>query len=126
MRWRITDLEIAPDDLVLGTLSDGTHEVTALANVHLDGRTAVLWRMHIQGAGANTLRTAGLIGLAHALMEALDVDQLYIEGASRTSGAGPGRHPAPVVFRRPRAAVPDADRPAGSADRHRVASACGR
>ena len=100
MHWRLVDLQIEPGDFVFVRLLIGAFELEIMFYVHLDGRSAVLRRLDIQGAGPNTLGVAGLRGLAQWLMELLDVDELRIEGAVRTSGAGPGRRPAPLVFRR--------------------------
>ena len=102
MRWRIVDLEITPDDLVLATVVNNRFSVSFLARVRLDDRKAFLFGVHMQGAGANAMGHTALVGLARSFMEALDVDQLSIEGATRTSGACPGRRPAPIVFRRAR------------------------
>ena len=100
MHWRLVDLQIEPGDFVFVRLSIDAFELEAMFYVHLDWRLAVLRRLDIQGAGPNTLGVPGLRGLAQWVMEALDVDELRIEGATRTSGAGPGRRPAPHVFRR--------------------------
>jgi len=100
MRWRIVELEITPEDLVLATVANNRFAVTFLAHLWTHDRVAVLTEMHIHGAGANTMGTAVLIDLAHAFMEAMDVDHLAVEGATRTTGARPGRRPAPFFFRR--------------------------
>jgi hypothetical protein len=102
MRWRIVELEITSEDLVLATVANNRFTITFLAHLWTHDRVAVLTDMHIQGAGANTMGNAALIGLAHAFMEAIDVDHLAVEGATRTTGSGPGRRPAPFFFRRRR------------------------
>ena len=99
MPWRVADLEITPDDLVSARLSNGTEAIDVLAFLHMTQRTATLRGMHIQGGGRNTMGLPALRALAHWLKEYLDVDELRIEGATRTSGSGPGRRPAPLVFR---------------------------
>ena len=102
--FRILDFEIEPGDVVFVRLAKGPAEIEAMFYAHLIGRVAALSRLDIQGAGPNTIGWARLRDLAQSVMELLDVDELRIEGAVRASGAGPGRRPAPLVFRTLRAA----------------------
>jgi hypothetical protein len=100
--WRVLELEIELSEVVSVRLSNGTDEFEAMFYVRLDGRVAIFSRLDIQGAGPNTLGQGALRNAAQSVMELLDVDKLRIEGATRTSGAGPGRRPTPFVFRRTR------------------------
>ncbi|HVB66526.1 MAG TPA: hypothetical protein VNE67_01555, partial [Acetobacteraceae bacterium] len=105
MPWNLVpDPEIAPDDLVHACLTDGRIRVEILGYIRIAARTAWIEDLHIQGPGPRQLGIGRLRDLARWAMEALDVDELCIEGAARTSGAGPGRCPAALVFRRPRRA----------------------
>src|ERR1700722_1248055 len=100
MPWRVEVLEFGASDVVHTRLTNGATEIQAMFYARLAGRAAVFGRFDIQGAGPNTLGLVALRELAQAVMELLDVDELRIEGAIRTSGAGPGRRPSPLVFRR--------------------------
>ena len=97
---RILDFEIESGDVAFVRLARGAAEIEAMFYAHLTGRVAMFSRLDIQGAGPNTPGWTALRELAQSVMELLDVDELRIEGAARTSGAGPGRRPAPLVFRR--------------------------
>jgi hypothetical protein len=97
---RILDFEIERGDVASVRLATGTVEIEAMFYAHLTGRVAIFSRLDIQGAGPNTLGWVTLRELAQSVMELLDVDELRIEGTARTSGAGPGRRPTPLVFRR--------------------------
>jgi hypothetical protein len=99
MPWRVEEAEFGDADVVSVTISDGSVEIEFVAFVHLRGRVVTLQRLDIQGPGPNIVGPAALRGLALWLKEFLDVDELRIEGAIRTSGASPGRRPAPIVFR---------------------------
>jgi hypothetical protein len=101
MAWRVADFEFAAGDVCQVVLSDGANDVVAAFYMELWGRVARLHRLDIQGPGANQLGLAQLHDLARSVMEVLYVDELRIEGATRTSGARPGRRPAALVFRRP-------------------------
>src|SRR5580658_5601103 len=96
---RIVDFEIAPGDVVLVQVARDAAEIRAVFYVRLIARAAVFSRFDIQGEGPNTLGWTTLRMLAQSVMELLDVDELRIEGAPRTSGANPGRRPTPLVFR---------------------------
>ena len=120
MGWRFSDdPEITPDDLIGACLTDGRREIKLLAYVRIDGQVARVSELHVQGAGPHSLGIGGIRGLVQWTMEVLDVDELRIEGAARTSGAGPGRRPAPLVFRRAGHAGAAPHRPLRAADRRR-------
>ena len=78
----------------------GVDTLEIVAELEMDGKIMVARGVHIQGPGKNRLGWPKLRGLAEDLMEKLELDELRIEGATRTSGAGPGRKPRPRVFRR--------------------------
>lgn len=99
MRWHVVELEME-SNYCIALLGNGKYEIKAGFFAEVEGRWACLRRMDIQGSGANSLGLAALHELAQLVMELLDVDELRIEGSTRTSGAGPGRKPAPLVFRR--------------------------
>lgn len=96
--WQLLDFDFGGPDTVLVTLVDGNHRIEVMADVELHRDRAVLRGLHIQGAGPNTIGPAGLRGLVGWVKEYLDVSELRIDGALRTSGAGPGRFPAVLVF----------------------------
>jgi hypothetical protein len=98
MAWHVLDSDFGGLDTVLVILSDGNHRIEVMADVELHRHRAVLRGLHIQGAGPNTLGLSTLHGLISWAKGYLDVDELRIEGALRTSGAGPGRFPPVLVF----------------------------
>jgi len=97
--WCLEELEIDAAGAVRAVLRNGEHAVEFVADFELGDRHAVLSGLHVYGAGPNSLGTTGLRVLIRWVMEQLDVDELRIEGATRTSGASPGRRPTPLVFR---------------------------
>jgi hypothetical protein len=96
--WRVLQYDFGGTDTVLVTLTDGIHAIDVLADVDFIDRTAVLRGLHILGGGPNTLGPRVLRELINWAKVQLDVDHIRIEGATRTSGAGPGRIPPPIVF----------------------------
>jgi hypothetical protein len=86
-------------DTLSAELSCQSQTISIVADVAFEGRVALLWSGHIHGDGANTLGGAALLSLTRWAMEFLDVDELRIAGATRTSGANPGHTPRLLVFR---------------------------
>jgi hypothetical protein len=86
-------------DTLSAELSCQSQTISIVADVAFEGRVALLWSGHIHGDGANTLGGAALLSLIRWAMEFLDVDELRIAGAPRTSGANPGHTPRLLVFR---------------------------
>jgi hypothetical protein len=76
------------------------HEVLVMAECLLEEAGLTLRGLHIEGPGPRMVGVAGLCALAAALMEAAGVDHVAIEGAARTTGAGPGRSPRRLRFSR--------------------------
>lgn len=87
------------DDTVRACITDGSLTIEVLAGVSLTGQRVVLSALHIQGARPNTMGPSAIRSLIRWLKEKLDVDEVGIEGATRTSGAGPGRVPPPIEVR---------------------------
>ncbi len=95
--WTILNLEF-DGDVVRAELFDGVDAIEIIAGVYIDKRRARLEMCHFQGEGSNLLGARRLMALARWAKGVLDVDELRIEGATRTSGACPGRRPRPLVF----------------------------
>jgi hypothetical protein len=99
MSWRLEETEFGDEGVVYARFSNGGIKIEAVAFIHFSGRVPTQRRLDVLGPGPNTVGTGVPRGLAMWLKEYLDVDELRIEGAARASGAGPGRRPAPLIFR---------------------------
>lgn len=97
--WELVSLEVAPGDMVIWEVANGGSVLTFCATLELAGREARMLGLHVQGAGANSVGPAALLSLVRWIKDRLDVDILRVEGATRTTGAGPDRRPAPIDFR---------------------------
>lgn len=96
MCWRVLELDVG-EDVFLVRLGDGTIEIEVCADIQLEGRRALFRHLHVYGPGPNCVGPR-LRSLALWVKDSLDVDELRIEGATRATGASPGRKPAPLVF----------------------------
>jgi hypothetical protein len=65
-------------------------------------KSLLLLGMHVQSetVDVNTIGAANLWVIARASMEVLDLDEIVVTGAPRTTGASPGRRPAERRFTR--------------------------
>jgi hypothetical protein len=108
--WRGSDITIVVEDygtddpVVTVTIKTPAGVVLAMAEVNRTGRTLELdgFHMHGETVGPNTLGVGNLGRLAQAVMETIDVDEIVIRGAIRTTGANPGRRPRERRYKRAR------------------------
>jgi hypothetical protein len=89
-------------DVVLARIETTAGTIMVLTEVEAVGRVLILRGLHVQGedVGVNQLSVAGIRQIIRDTMEDLDVDEIVIEGAVRTTGAGPGRRPRHLRFTR--------------------------
>jgi len=90
------------DDIIVATIVSDYATLMLMAEVEFASKSLVLRGLHVHGTdvAANELGVAGLRRLLREAMELLDVEEIRIEGARRTSGAGPGRTPRALRFAR--------------------------
>jgi hypothetical protein len=106
MAWRPDDItfEIDPegteDPVVTVRFGTPAGEIQMMAEVEEHDRTLRLIGLHIQGLTPNEIGSTNLRVLADVVMSELDYDAIEVEGAPRTTGAGPGRRPRPIRFTR--------------------------
>lgn len=95
-------LEEAGGNVVFAHIETSVGAIEVLAEIALDGRHLTLGGLHVYGINvdANDLGTSGIRRIVREIMEDLNVDQITIEGAVRTTGAGPGRIPRSLRFTR--------------------------
>jgi hypothetical protein len=75
--------------------------IEVLAEVVIDDRCVTLIGTHIESTiGPNALGPATLRAFVLLLLQRMDLDEITIEGAARTTGANPGHTPKPIRFSR--------------------------
>src|ERR1019366_7813957 len=97
--WRASDITIVLDDdetddsIVTADIVTPAGTIEIMASFALDANTLTLNGLHIQRPAKDTgpFGRANLRRLVDAVLEAIDCDEIRIEGAPRTTGAGPGR-----------------------------------
>jgi hypothetical protein len=97
--WRVVSVDLDGDTFSIDlTLRERT--VSIVADVTFQDRVACLWGAHILADGPNRFGYRSLLSLIPWALDFLDVDELRIAGATRTSGAAPGHLPPELAFRR--------------------------
>lgn len=108
VHWSGDDIEIEADDLgtddpvVTARITTPAGILDVMAEPSQKGRCLVLERLHMHGVdiGPRQFGLANLRALAQAVMERMDLDEIVIRGAVRTSGANPRRRPGERRFTR--------------------------
>jgi hypothetical protein len=95
--------DLVAHPLVAIAIETPAGELRVMAVVEETARIMTLRGLHMHGEQVGTKNGVGpanLKLLARIVMEGLDLDGLVVEGARRTTGAGPGRIPRRIRFAR--------------------------
>lgn len=87
-------------DTVAVNVSTPNGGIDVICRVRLLDDGLLLYDLHVDGPGVGTLGVGGLRRVVDEVMETYGVERVKICGFRRTTGAGPGRVPRPLVFRR--------------------------
>jgi hypothetical protein len=88
-------------DLPTARVKTPAGRIEIMAVFEFQSRTILAREAHIQSdAGPNAFGAHTLRRIVSVLLEQLDHDHLVVEGAVRTTGAGPGRRPGRLRFSR--------------------------
>jgi hypothetical protein len=113
-RWRPEDIgivlvdEASEGDVVTIKITVGGAVVLVMGEIRERGKRLFASGVHVssEGVHANDLGISNLKQIALAVMEVGGYDEIFVEGAVRTTGAHPGRRPHPVRFARDRLFAP--------------------
>ena len=78
----------------VGTLS-------LIGSISIVGRVMRIDRAHVEGLKIGALGRAGLNAIGRKLLEVAYVDEIIIQGGTRTTGRTKGKAPRPIRFPRP-------------------------
>ena len=102
--WSLDEIAIeiteAEPPLVIVTVTTPVGSLNLTGEVKRVGRVLYCERVHVQGLQAGVLGRAGLNAVGRKILVEIDVDQIVIEGSTRTTGRGKGRTPRPIRFPR--------------------------
>jgi hypothetical protein len=87
--------------VVTGDIETPAGRLRVMAELEERGRTLILHGLHVEtDLKVNSVGIPNLRALAQHGMDRIDYDELIIEGAIRTTGAGHGRLPGRLRFTR--------------------------
>lgn len=111
----VVDEALAAEPIYTISISSVRGSLTIMGEFEFANRTITVRGMHIGGDPEVAWTWTELRAIAGAVAEKLDVDVITVHGATRTTGANPGRRPRVVRFTRP--LQPDAEAESKSSQR---------
>jgi hypothetical protein len=108
--WTTDQISIEIEDvdhpIVVVVITTPAGMLSLIGSISIVGRVMRIERAHVEGLTTGALGRAGLNAIGHKLLEVADVDEIIIQGGTRTTGRAQGKVPRPIRFPRP-------SRPAG-------------
>jgi hypothetical protein len=106
--WTIDQISIEIDDVdhpvAVLVITTPAGALSLIGSVSIAGRVMRIDRAHVEGLEMGALGRAGLHAIGRKLLEIADVDEIIIQGGTRTTGRTKGKVPRPIRF--PRATRP--------------------
>jgi hypothetical protein len=101
VRFELID-DLSGDPVVTIEIATPQGTILIMGEPRISGRTMIAASVHMHGVdvGANAIGAAVLRVVADAFLREMDLDELVIEGALRTTGTKPGSRPRPLRFAR--------------------------
>ena len=100
--WRQDEIKIdiveTEGSLVIIDVATPVGRARLLGDVRLSGKVLEVDAAHIEGLTPGAVGRAGINAVLRKLMVEADVEQIVIQGATRTTGKGKGRLPRPIRF----------------------------
>jgi hypothetical protein len=100
--WGEADVTVEIDqidrDVMIVVVSTPVGKLQLIGEVTQIGRVLHVRNAHAGGLHPGALSRAGLNAIGRKLLVEADVDEIIIEGGTRTTGKNPGRPPKPFRF----------------------------
>jgi hypothetical protein len=102
--WTADQISVEIDDVehpvAVLVIATPAGSLTLVGSVSIVGRVMRIDRAHVEGLEVDALGRAGLNAIGRKLLEVADVDQIIIQGGTRTTGRTKGKVPRPIRFPR--------------------------
>ena len=92
------EIGLVDGDIMIIEVTTPVGMVQIIGKVVRAGRLLHVSGAHVDGLRGGALGRAGLSAIGRKLLEEADVDQIVIEGGTRTTGKNPGRPPKAFRF----------------------------
>ena len=100
--WSEADVTVEIDqvdrDVMIVVITTPVGKQQIIGDVTRTGRVLHVREAHAGGLRPGALSRAGLNAIGRKLLVEADVDEIIIEGGTRTTGKNPGRPPKPFRF----------------------------
>jgi hypothetical protein len=100
--WSEADVTVEIDqvdrDVMIVVITTPVGRLQIIGEITQTGRVLHVRKAHVEGLHPGALSRSGLNALGRKLLVEADVDQIIIEGGTRTTGKNPGRPPRPFRF----------------------------
>jgi len=100
--WDEADVTIEIDqidqDVMIVVIATPAGKLQIIGELTRIGRVLHVRKAHADGLHAGALGRAGLNAIGRKLLSEADVDEIIIEGGTRTTGKNAGRPPKPFRF----------------------------
>jgi hypothetical protein len=106
--WTTDEISIEIEDVdhpvAVLVITTPAGALSLIGSVSIVARVMRIDRAHVEGLTIGALGRAGLNVIGRKLLEVADVDEIIIQGGTRTTGRTKGKVPRPIRF--PRATRP--------------------
>jgi hypothetical protein len=100
--WTDADVTVEIDqvdrDVMIVIIGTPVGKLQLIGEITRIGRVLHVRKAHADGLHPGALGRTGLNAIGRKLLVEADVDQIIIEGGTRTTGKNPGRPPKPFRF----------------------------
>jgi hypothetical protein len=98
------EIEVVEHPVAVPVIATPAGTLSLIGSISIVGRAMRIDRAHVEGLEIGALGRAGLNAIGCKLLEIADVDEIIIQGGTRTTGRTKGKVPRPIRF--PRASRP--------------------
>jgi hypothetical protein len=92
------EIDEADENVMLVVIATPVGKLQIIGNITRIGRVLHVHKAHADGLHPGALGRAGLNAVGRKLLVEADVDEIIIEGGTRTTGKNVGRPPKPFRF----------------------------
>ena len=92
------EIEAVDHPVMIVTITTPAGTIEIIGSVTRRGRVLHLDQVHVQGLAPGSLGRAGLNAIGRKLLAEADVDQIIVQGGTRTTGRNKGKRPKRLRF----------------------------
>ena len=94
------EIDLVDHPVMIVRISVPIGVIEVIGSISRVGHILHVDRAHVQGLAPGALGRAGLNAIGRKLLEEADVDEIIIQGGTRTTGRSKGKVPRPIRFPR--------------------------